>query len=476
MGRRSCSSISIAPPPSRSATSSPRRLRDAIRLGSLRAGVRLPASRVLAAELRVSRGVVVEAYDELHAQGFLRVAPRSAPVVVAVPGAPRQKAPDPPPRAPLVDFSIETVDTALFDRRSWLRAYGAALDAAPGAALAYGDPRGQSDLRVALADYLGRARAVAADPRDVVVCQGSIQGVQLAAAAAACGPGVRRVALEDPCGDELRAAVVGAGLEPVAAADRRARPGRRCARGRRRRRGVPHARPPVPGRRHAAARAPAGAAALGARCRRAAGGGRLRRRAALRPPAGRRAAGPGAGAGDYIGTASRTLVPALRLGWIVVPPQLADDAGALRWELGGASPSLDQLAFARLLTSAAFERGVRRLRVEYARPPDGAAGGASARAAPCRCRRQRRRAAPDADAARAGGRGRAGRRRRGAAGARVDGRALPRRHPPRRPRRCCWDSGGYQVRRRRWRRRCSRRRSRWPGTPWTARAGDSGPG
>lgn len=175
------------------------RLRDAIRLGSLRAGVRLPASRVLAAELRVSRGVVVEAYDELHAQGFLRVTPRSAPVVVAVPGAPRPKAPAPPPRAPLVDFSIEAVDTALFDRSGWLRAYGAALDAAPGAALAYGDPRGQADLRVALADYLGRARAVAADPRDVVVCQGSIQGVHLAARLLVRA-GVRRVALEDPCG------------------------------------------------------------------------------------------------------------------------------------------------------------------------------------------------------------------------------------------------------------------------------------
>jgi GntR family transcriptional regulator/MocR family aminotransferase len=342
------------------------RLRDAIRLGSLRAGVRLPASRVLAAELRVSRGVVVEAYDELHAQGFLRVTPRSAPVVVAVPGAPRLQAPDPPPRAPLVDFSIETVDTALFDRRAWLRAYGAALDAAPGVALSYGDPRGQSDLRVALADYLGRARAVAADPRDVVICQGSIQGVQLAARLLVKA-GVRRVALEDPCGDELRAAVTGAGLQPV----------------------------PLPTDGHglivdALAGAGVGAAFL-TPAHQYPGGGTL-------PPERRQALLEWARAADallveddydgelrydrrpvgslqglarervlYIGTASRTLAPALRLGWIVVPPHLADDAGALRWELGGPSPSVDQLAFARLLTSAAFERGVRRLRVEYAR-------------------------------------------------------------------------------------------------------------
>jgi GntR family transcriptional regulator/MocR family aminotransferase len=69
----------------------------------------------------------------------------------------------------------------------------------------------------------------------------------------------------------------------------------------------------------------------------------------------------------YIGTASRTLAPALRLGWVVVPQPLGEVAAALRWELGGASPSIDQLALARLLASAAFERGVRRLRVEYGR-------------------------------------------------------------------------------------------------------------
>ena len=201
-----------------------------------------------------------------------------------------------------------------------------------------------------------------------MICQGSIQGVQLAARLLVRA-GVRRVALEDPCGDELRAAV------------RRRRARRRSPLptdahglvvealagtgvGRR----VPHAGAPVSRRRHAAARAPPGAAGLGARGADALlveddydGELRYDRRpvGALQGLARERVI--------YIGTASRTLAPALRLGWIVVPPQLADDAGALRWELGGASPSLDQLAFARLLTSAAFERGVRRLRVEYAR-------------------------------------------------------------------------------------------------------------
>jgi GntR family transcriptional regulator/MocR family aminotransferase len=342
------------------------RLREAIRLGSLRAGVRLPASRVLAAELRVSRGVVVEAYDELHAQGFLQVVPRSAPVVVEVPGATRAAMPDPPGRQPLVDFSIETVDTALFDRRGWLRAYGAALDAAPGAALAYGDPRGQPDLRAALADYLGRARAVAADPRDIVICQGSIQGVQLAARLLAQA-GVQRVALEDPAGDELRTAITGAGLEAV----------------------------PLPTDAHglmvdALPQAGVGAAFL-TPAHQYPGGGTLppeRRQALLRwaTEAGallveddydgelrydRRPVGALQALARerviYVGTASRTLAPALRLGWVVVPQPLGEQAATLRWELGGSSPAIDQLAFARLLATAAFERGVRRLRVEYGR-------------------------------------------------------------------------------------------------------------
>ena len=295
--------------------------------------MRLPASRVLAAELRVSRGVVVEAYDELHAQGFLRVAPRSAPVVVAVPGAPRLKAPDPPPRAPLVDFSIETVDTALFDRRSWLRAYGAALDAAPGAALAYGDPRGQPDLRVALADYLGRAR-----------------GGRRRSARRRHLPGL------DP-GRPARRAAAGAG-RACGGSRSRIRAATSCApRGRRRAGVVPlPTDAPRPGRR-GARRRPVPAPSFLTPAHQYPGGGTL-------PPERRQALLAWARAADallveddydgelrydrrpvgalqglarerviYIGTASRTLAPALRLGWIVVPPQLADDAGALRWEL-----------------------------------------------------------------------------------------------------------------------------------------------
>ena len=303
-----------------------------------------------------------------------------------MPGATRAAAPDPPPRQPLVDFSIETVDTALFDRRGWLRAYGAALDAAPGAALAYGDPRGQPDLRAALADYLGRARAVAADPRDIVICQGSIQGVQLASRLLVQA-GVRRVALEDPCSDELRS-----------------RGGRRRTRARCR------CRPTRTASSSTHWRARDVGAAFLTPAHQYPGGGTLppeRRQALLRWAReadallveddydgelryDRRPVGALQGLARerviYIGTASRTLAPALRLGWLVVPQPLGEQAGALRWELGGVV-AVDRSAGVR---AAARERGLRARRATAARRVRAAAVGAdrraAARAAAARCR------------------------------------------------------------------------------------------
>lgn len=69
-----------------------RTLRDAIRERSLRPGVRLPASRILATQLRVSRGVVSDVYAELAGQGYLQSSPRRAPVVADVPRAAAQPA------------------------------------------------------------------------------------------------------------------------------------------------------------------------------------------------------------------------------------------------------------------------------------------------------------------------------------------------------------------------------------------------
>lgn len=188
-------------------------LRDAVRLGRLRAGAPLPSSRGLAGELGVSRGVVTTAYEQLVAEGYLE-SWQGAPVRVA--RGMRAHAP-PPPAPPLLprfayDFSPGLPDLAGFPRDRWLRSIRAAWRETALDAVGSGDPRGVPELREALADYLGRVRGVAAEAEHVLVCAGFRQGLSLTCRWLA-GQGISRVALEDPGWHSQRLIVEEAGLE-----------------------------------------------------------------------------------------------------------------------------------------------------------------------------------------------------------------------------------------------------------------------
>jgi len=175
-----------------------RALRDAIRAGALREGVRLPASRVLAQHLGVSRGVVSDAYGQLEAEGFLIITQRAAPVVAAV--SPRQAAGRPPESstaAPRYDLTPTTSDVTVFPTRRWLAAYDTAARQAASATLDYREPGGERALREVLADRLGRTRGVIADPAQIVVVQGTAQGVDLLLRTLKAR-GAKRIAVEDP--------------------------------------------------------------------------------------------------------------------------------------------------------------------------------------------------------------------------------------------------------------------------------------
>jgi GntR family transcriptional regulator/MocR family aminotransferase len=135
-------------------------LRDAIRDGRLRPGERLPSTRRMAADLHVSRGLVVAVYEQLIAGGYLvsqpggstRVAPAAveaeSTAAAAIAGEPRR---------PTIDFALGRPDLGSFPRREWLRALGAALADAPAAANGYVDPQGAGD-RCRVADQGGRPR------------------------------------------------------------------------------------------------------------------------------------------------------------------------------------------------------------------------------------------------------------------------------------------------------------------------------
>ena len=192
-------------------------LRAAIGDGRLAAGATLPSTRALAADLGVSRATVVAAYEQLAIEGYL-VARRGASTRVAptrLPAPRKRHAPDPEHRYPY-DFRPGSPAVDLFPRSAWIRATRGVLGAAPDAAFDYGDPRGSAALRVELASYLGRSRAVVGDDRSVRIYGGFFAAVSFVGEALRSA-GHRRVAIEDPSLHVVREALARTGLvvEPV---------------------------------------------------------------------------------------------------------------------------------------------------------------------------------------------------------------------------------------------------------------------
>src|ERR1700724_2782713 len=169
-------------------------IRDSIRAGRLQRGSSLPPSRVLAADLGVSRGVVVEAYTQLASEGYLasqaggytQVAAGPAPATAGLRLA--RKTPS------RIDLSYGRADVSSFPRAAWLRAIRGALADAPNSVFGYLTGSGVPQLRIALAGYLNRVRGTVAEPEHMVICTGYAQGVTLLIGVLAAA-GARRLAL-----------------------------------------------------------------------------------------------------------------------------------------------------------------------------------------------------------------------------------------------------------------------------------------
>ncbi|MFF1507640.1 PLP-dependent aminotransferase family protein [Streptomyces sp. NPDC058326] len=356
-------------------------LREAVRSGRLEAGTRLPSSRSLAADLGMARNTVADAYAELVAEGWLtarqgsgtRVARRAAEPRTAT-RPPRSPAPVlslPRPSAPVHDLKAGTPDLASFPRAEWLRAYRRALTAAPNEAFGYGDPRGRIELRTVLAEYLARARGVHARPERIVVCAGFMHGLMLIGQVLR-SRGVRDVAVESYGLGLHTGLLAGAGLgTPALPFDER---GTRVE--------------------ELAGQGGSVGAVLMTAAHQFPLGGALPpdRRAAVvdwaRASGGlvleddydgefrydRQPVGALQGLDPervvYLGTASKSLAPGLRLAWMVLPERLAGEVAAAKGAVDWSSSAPDQLAFAEFLGSGAYDRHVRAMRLRYRRRRD----------------------------------------------------------------------------------------------------------
>lgn len=340
-------------------------LRAAIAAGRLAPGAALPSTRALAAELGFSRGTVTAAYDQLIAEGHLVAVPGSGTRVAAT-AAPRAPAgpevsgiPDEPPH----DLRPGRPDLGTFPSAAWLRSTRRVLASAPAGAHALGDPRGRPELREALAGYLGRARGVHADPARMVITSGYAQSLGLLASVLA-GP----FAMEEPGHFYHRAIVgrAGRGIVPLPVDDL-------------------GARPDALGGAGAAVLTPAHQYPSGATLhpeRRRAFTARARETGAViveddydgeyrydRQPVGA-LQGTAPEHVVYGGTTSKTLAPALRLGWLVLPAHLVEPVTEAKRLADAHTQSLAQLVLADLIETHAFDRHVRASRLRYRRRRD----------------------------------------------------------------------------------------------------------
>ncbi|GAA2668880.1 MocR-like pyridoxine biosynthesis transcription factor PdxR [Actinoplanes palleronii] len=348
-------------------------LRGAITAGRLAPGARLPATRLLAAELGVSRGVVVQAYQRLADEGLAGARTGSGTVVTRDAAV----APRPPAdrrrtlhelRLPLstpdgIDLNLSpgVPDLSAFPRAAWLRAERAVLDRVTAADLGYGDPGGIPRLRAELVAWLRRTRGVVAEADDVLVCGGVAQGLALLAQIrTAAGEGVW--AVEDPGSRGARDQMAHWGVRPE----------------------------PIPIDENGLLVAPL----------RASGASTVLLTPAHQFPTGvvlgpdrRRELLDWAGAGEhlvieddydaehrydrapvaalqgsapervaYLGSVSKSLAPGMRLGWLIAPRRMQAALLAAKHASDLGCSALPQLVLAELLASGDYERHLRSVR------------------------------------------------------------------------------------------------------------------
>jgi GntR family transcriptional regulator/MocR family aminotransferase len=347
-------------------------LRAAVRDRRLGAGERLPSTRRLAEVLGVSRGTIVEVYEQLLAEGYIESAVGSGTRVAAIPASSRAARPDHdipslaagPSRAVEIDFEYGIPDLGSVPLADWSWAVSEATRTLPTAQLGDEDPAGSGHLREVVTAYHRRVRSGTATADDAVIVTGFRQGLTFALAALA-RHGIRRIALEDPGPREHDVIARRAGLTtvPVAVDGEGLDVGRLRDSGARAVLLTP------------AHQCPTGVALGPSRRRELIGWANEVDGMILeddydaefrydRQPVGS-LHGLDSARVIALGSVSKTLAPAIRLGWALAPQSfLADIIEEKRLSSRGA-PGLDQEALALLMETGRFDRHLRRVREIY---------------------------------------------------------------------------------------------------------------
>jgi GntR family transcriptional regulator/MocR family aminotransferase len=349
-------------------------LRGAIREGRLQPGAVLPSSRGLADQLDVSRGIVVGAYGQLVAEGYLVARPggvtRVAVAAAEPPPTPGAGGPSPGTVETFdIEFRSGRPDLSLLPRAAWLRSVRRALMESPNDRFGYFGGRGMPELRDALAAYLNRVRGTATSADRIVIAGGTIQGIRLTADALIAS-GRRRFGLEDPGHAETRQTIEAAGAEvvPIPVDE-----GGICVRD------VPAADVHVVVVT-AAHQYPTGAVLPPDRRAELVAWANARDGVIVeddydaefrydREPIGA-IQGLAPDRVIYAGSASKVFAPGMRLGWLAAPPALADAIAVQKHQADSGSPALDQLALADFIARGELDRHLRRMRPIYRRRRD----------------------------------------------------------------------------------------------------------
>ena len=351
-------------------------MRAAVATGRLAPGARLPATRVLAAELAVSRGVVVDAYQRLIDEGLAAARTGAGTTIIArrggaEPPSDRRRALDdlrlplPPADGIDIDLSPGVPDLSAFPRAKWLRAERAVLAEITAADLGYGDPGGTPILRAELVGWLARTRGVRAEPDDVIVVNGVAQALALLSQTLRAD-GITVAAVEDPGSRGARDQMAhwGVRAQGVPVDDEGIRVDRLTQR-------VAVLTP--------AHQFPTGVVLSPARRRAllawAAAGGLVieddydaEHRYDRAPVAALQGAAPDQVA--YAGSVSKSLAPGMRLGWLIAPRRLQPALLAAKHDSDLGNPALPQLVLARLLASGDYDRHLRLVRTRQRRRRD----------------------------------------------------------------------------------------------------------